>query len=119
MKKHSKAQKMRNKPSGTVGIDLRDRFCSYCILDGDGEVMESGRVRTEAGAFRRQFAGAERMWIAMESIGTLGSTSGAGPLVAATYVLTVDGAQAVAHSRSAGAFLGLRGTKTTAKSRTP
>ncbi len=31
-----------------------------------------------------------------------------GPLVAATYVLTLDGPQAVAHSRSAGAFLGLR-----------
>jgi len=66
MKKHSKAGKMTDKPSRTVGIDLGDRFCSYCILNQDGEVMEKGRVRTEASAFRRQFAGEERMRVAME-----------------------------------------------------
>lgn len=41
-------------------------------------------------------------------IGTLRSAPGIGPLVAATYVLTLDGPQVIAHSRSAGAFLGLR-----------
>jgi transposase len=66
MKKHSKARKMTNQPSRTVGIDLGDRFSSYRILNQDGEVIEAGRIKTEASAFRRQFAGEERMRIAME-----------------------------------------------------
>ncbi len=33
---------------------------------------------------------------------------GVGPVIAAAYVLTLDGVDAVAHSRSVGAFLGLR-----------
>ncbi len=33
MKKHSKVQKVTNKPSRTVGIDLGDRCSSYCILN--------------------------------------------------------------------------------------
>lgn len=41
-------------------------------------------------------------------IRVLRTAPGVGPVVAATYVLTQDGADAVASSRSAGAFLGLR-----------
>jgi transposase len=41
-------------------------------------------------------------------ISTLRTTPGVGPLVAATYVLTLDHPHAIAHSRQAGAFLGLR-----------
>lgn len=66
MKKHSKGQKVGNKPQRTVGIDLGDRFSSYCILNQAGEVTESGRLKTEADHFRRQFASEERMRIAME-----------------------------------------------------
>jgi len=40
-------------------------------------------------------------------IRTLRTVPEVGPLVATTYVLTLDGADAVAQSRSAGAFLGL------------
>jgi len=40
-------------------------------------------------------------------IRTLRTMPGVGPLVAATFVLTLNGANAVRHSRSAGAFLGL------------
>jgi hypothetical protein len=50
MKKHSKKAAAGSKPSRTVGLDLGDKFCHYCILDGEGEVMEEGRVKTEEGA---------------------------------------------------------------------
>jgi transposase len=38
----------------------------------------------------------------------LRTVPGVGPVIAAAYVLTLDGSDAVAHSRSVGAFLGLR-----------
>jgi transposase len=41
-------------------------------------------------------------------IGILRTVPGVGPVIAAAYVLTLDGVEAVAHSRSVGAFLGLR-----------
>jgi transposase len=41
-------------------------------------------------------------------IGILRTAPGVGPVVAAAYVLTLDRVDAVAHSRSIGAFLGLR-----------
>lgn len=41
-------------------------------------------------------------------IHVLRTTPGIGPVIAAAYVLTLDGVDAVEHSRSAGAFLGLR-----------
>lgn len=66
MKKHSKLSSKKEKPARTVGIDLGDRFSRYCIVNGDGEVIEEGRLRTEANAFRQQFQGEERMRIAME-----------------------------------------------------
>jgi transposase len=41
-------------------------------------------------------------------IHVLRTVPGVGPVIAAAYVLTLDGVDAVEHSRSAGAFLGLR-----------
>jgi len=41
-------------------------------------------------------------------IGILRTAPGVGPIVSAAYVLTLDRADAIAHSRSVGAFLGLR-----------
>jgi transposase len=41
-------------------------------------------------------------------IAILRSVPGVGPVIAATYVLTLDRVDTVAHSRSVGAFLGLR-----------
>lgn len=41
-------------------------------------------------------------------IGILRTAPGVGPIVAAAYVLTLDGADAVSSSRAVGAFLGLR-----------
>ena len=43
MKKHSKKAAAGSKPSRPVGLDLGDKFCHCCILDGEeGEVMEEG-----------------------------------------------------------------------------
>jgi hypothetical protein len=52
------------KPSVTVGIDVGDRYSHYCMLNGEGEVVEEVRIRTLKSAFRRQFECEERMRIA-------------------------------------------------------
>jgi transposase len=66
MKKHSKKATVVTQPNRTVGLDLGDRFCHYCVLDEEGEVMEEGRTKTEEGALRKHFENEERMRIAME-----------------------------------------------------
>ena len=66
MKKSSKAVSRTEKPALTVGLDIGDKFSRYCVLNGAGEVMEEGRVKTEASALRRHFEGQPRMRIAME-----------------------------------------------------
>ena len=40
----------------TMGLDISDRFTSYCLLDGTGEVMEEGRLRTTADAYRQRLS---------------------------------------------------------------
>ena len=50
----------------------------------------------------------EKLAAKYPEIGILRSVPGVGPVVAATYVLTLDRPDAVPQSRSAGAFLGLR-----------
>jgi transposase len=54
------------KPAMTVGIDLGDRFSRYCILNGDSEVIEEGRMATTQAALERHFAGEERWRMALE-----------------------------------------------------
>ncbi len=66
MKKHSKATSRTEKPALTVGLDIGDKFSRYCMLNGDGEVIQESRVKTEARALRRHFEGQPRMRIAME-----------------------------------------------------
>jgi transposase len=39
----------------TVGLDLSDKFTSLCFLDGSGEVIEEGRVRTSEAALGQRF----------------------------------------------------------------
>ena len=55
----------------TMGIDIGDRYSHYryshfCLVDEEGEVVERGRVRCTEAAFRRHFAGAPRLRIAVE-----------------------------------------------------
>jgi transposase len=66
MKKIIKFATQLEKPSITVGLDLGDRFSQYCMLNGDGEVVETGRVQTTEAALRRHFEGEEAMRVALE-----------------------------------------------------
>jgi transposase len=51
----------------TVGLDLGDRYSHYCLLDAAGKVVEEGKVETTPEAFRRRFAGTQRVRIAIEA----------------------------------------------------
>jgi transposase len=53
----------------TVGIDLGDRFTSFCVLDEAGEVIEEGKLRTTPEAFLRRFSVEESSRVVME-VGT-------------------------------------------------
>ena len=57
----------KQRPDRTVGIDLGDRCSHYCVLNGDGEVMEEGRVRTSEEAFRRHWEAEPRQRMVMET----------------------------------------------------
>lgn len=39
----------------TVGLDLSDRYSSWCVLDEDGALVEEGRVQTTVAALSRRF----------------------------------------------------------------
>jgi len=69
MKKVSKQmRKMEavDKPEMTLGLDLGDRFSHYCLLNGDGEIVEEGRMQSTEAALRRHFEGEPPMRIALE-----------------------------------------------------
>ena len=51
----------------TVGLDLGDRFSHVMVLDGQGQVVEEGRVATREEALRKRFSGGPPMRIAMET----------------------------------------------------
>lgn len=50
----------------TVGLDLGDQFSDFHILDLEGEMVESGKIKTTPAAFEQKFGGGERYRIAME-----------------------------------------------------
>lgn len=64
-----------------------------------------GLLTAQIGGLDRQI---EKLSAKYPEIGLLRTAPGVGPVVAAAYVLTLDRPDAVAHNRSAGAFLGLR-----------
>jgi len=43
------------KPEMTLGLDLGDRYSHYCLLNGDGAVIEEGRLQSTEAALRRHF----------------------------------------------------------------
>ena len=51
----------------TVGLDLGDRYSRFAVLDGEGQVVEEGRVATREPSLRQRFSGCERMRIALET----------------------------------------------------
>jgi transposase len=38
----------------TLGLDISDRFTSYCLLDDTGDILEEGRLRTAPDAFSQR-----------------------------------------------------------------
>lgn len=69
MKKVSKSSQQGKvaKPERSVGLDLGDRFIHYCVLNGEGEVIEEGRMQSSESALRKHFAEEAVMRIAMEA----------------------------------------------------
>jgi len=53
----------------TVGVDLGDRYSSFCLVDRDGAVVDDGRLRTTPVALRQYFAERPPMLIVIE-VGT-------------------------------------------------
>jgi transposase len=53
----------------TVGLDLSDQYSTICLLSGDGEVVEEGRLRTTANAMSHRFPAAVPCRIVLE-VGT-------------------------------------------------
>jgi transposase len=54
------------KPEMTLGLDLGDRYSHYCLLNGDGAVIEEGRMQSTEAALRRHFDGEPCLRIALE-----------------------------------------------------
>ena len=53
----------------TIGLDLGDRNCWYCVLDESGQIQREQRVRTNVKALQEVFGAMPRSRIALE-IGT-------------------------------------------------
>ena len=43
--------------SGTLGLDVSDKYSHFCRLDSSGAVIEEGRIRTAIASFRQHFDG--------------------------------------------------------------
>src|SRR5487761_1521778 len=66
MRKGSRTSTGMEKPEITIGLDLGDRFSHYCMINNDGDVIETGRIQTTEAALRRHFEGEPTMRIALE-----------------------------------------------------
>jgi transposase len=51
----------------TIGLDLGDEWSQYCRLDGKGEVMEEGKVRTTESGLSEVFGRLPKSCVAMET----------------------------------------------------
>jgi transposase len=51
----------------TIGLDLGDRFSSYCVLDEDGEIILEQRLATTPEAVKQIFGRMAPCCIAMET----------------------------------------------------
>ena len=51
----------------TIGLDLGDRSCAYCVLNEAGEIVLEHKVTTTPGAMKQVFASMPRCRIAMET----------------------------------------------------
>ncbi len=53
----------------TIGLDVGDESSVYVVLDGEGEVIEQGRVRTRQPALQKQFSKWQASRVALEVCG--------------------------------------------------
>ncbi len=51
----------------TIGLDLGDRFSSYCVLDEAGEILLEHKLATTPEAMKQTFGRMARCRIAMET----------------------------------------------------
>ena len=51
----------------TIGLDLGDRTSAFCVIDDQGEIIETGTVRTTPEAIERRFKGCQRARIVIEA----------------------------------------------------
>lgn len=51
----------------TVGLDVGDRRSAVCVLDEDGEVIETGEISTTRTGIRSRFGGKARMRVVLET----------------------------------------------------
>lgn len=59
----------RNEQVATVGLDVGDRFSSFCCLGLGGEVLAEGKVRTRGADLTQRFGGLARTRVILE-VGT-------------------------------------------------
>ena len=52
-----------------IGIDLGDKHCDVCVLNGDGEFAESFRLRMQGSDLQKHFVGIPRSRVAVEAGG--------------------------------------------------
>ena len=60
---------MKKSSTWTVGVDLGDEFSQVYVLDGDGEMVDEGRVRMAGESLCSRFSGLEPALVVME-VGT-------------------------------------------------
>jgi transposase len=65
----SKRRTMASKELITIGMDLGDKTSRYCMLDGNGEVVEERSLATTKKGMTQVFGGLRRCRIAIE-VGT-------------------------------------------------
>lgn len=66
MKKRNRSVQRMEKLAITVGLDLGDDYSHFCVLNEDGEVVETGRIKTSEAGMRQRFEGRPACRIALE-----------------------------------------------------
>jgi transposase len=64
-----KRQEVRKQDRVTIGLDLGDKKSRYCVLNGNGDVVETGNVETMKAKMAERFGRMRRCRMAME-VGT-------------------------------------------------
>jgi hypothetical protein len=64
VKKLSRPEKQISRE--TIGVDLGDKVSRYCVVNGEGEVIEEGSFRNQVSSLAKHFGGEPRR-IALEA----------------------------------------------------